>query len=163
MTDSFAAPAVPPTPPARVVAGVWLMIANIAVQVVGLVVSLANRNEIVDALVRSNKTGIDATTLRQTADTTAAASIAVGVIVIVLYALLALQVRRAKKWARTTTVVLAAFGLLYLLVALSPSTIAPMRIVDVVEFAMNVGILFVLAGSAVSAYFTQPPTLSEQT
>lgn len=144
--------------PTQVVTAVRLMLANAALQVISLILSIAFRDRIIDSFVRHSKTTVDAATLRASARSSVGVSIGISLVIIVLYLLLAMQVRKGKNWARITTIVFAALGVLAILSVLSPATIGVMKVVGLALFVVNVGIIVLLTRRPSSHYFKRVPT-----
>ncbi len=78
----------------------------------------------------------------------------VGLIFIVLYVRLALQVRKGKNWARIGKWVLAAFGVLSALGSLVQTAPVASRVLSLIAGLIDIAIIVLLAQKRSSAYFT---------
>jgi len=83
--------------------------------------------------------------------------IVVGIVVLALYVLLALQVRKGKNWARVVTWVLAGLGVLGVLVTLAGPGTAANKLVGLVSGVLDVGVIVLLASAASNAFFARRP------
>jgi len=141
--ESLGAPAPAGSAPRSTALAVRLMYLQVALSVVGLIVTLVSRDSLRSSISSRN------TTLSQSGlDTAVTAGIIVAVVVnlafIVLYLLLSRQVARGRNWARIVTVVLAAFSLLGGLTALAQSGVAVSRVLSVLSALIAVGLIVLL-------------------
>ena len=143
-------------PPRQVETAVRLMFAIVALQVVSFVASLGLRDQIIQQALAKNPAA-SAETVRAAARVGFSVGLGLGVVFIVLYGLLALQVRKGKNWARITTIVLAAIGLFSLFNVISPSTLAVLRLVGAIGFGLNLALILLLARRPASDYFKARP------
>jgi len=92
--------------------------------VLGLVVLFATKSSMKTQILKANPTA-DAAKLDTLLSAAVVVAAVVGLIFIVLYVRLALQVRKGKNWARIVTWVLAAFGVLSALGSLVQTAPSP--------------------------------------
>jgi UDP-N-acetylmuramyl pentapeptide phosphotransferase/UDP-N-acetylglucosamine-1-phosphate transferase len=143
-------------PPAQVNLAVRLMFVRAAVSVVSLVLLYTTRSSLRAALRKQNKSD-DAHQLNQLVSTAVGVSLVIGLIFIVLYVLLALQVRAGKNWARIVTFVLAGLGVLGLLASFARAEAGPTVVTGVIVGVIDLAIIYLLAQSASAGYFRRTP------
>ena len=80
----------------------------------------------------------------------------IGIIFLVLYVLLAIQVARGRNWARIVTWVISALGVIGLLGVLGESSAAS-KILGVVSGLLAIGIIILLAMAPSNQYFAAGP------
>lgn len=128
---------------------VKLMFARAALTVVGFLLSLTQQDALRTALHKASPS-VDVDAAVKTATTI---GIVVGLIFVVLYVLLALQVGKGKNWARIVTWVLAGLAVLGGLASLAGTDTALGKLVVVVILVLDIAIIVLLARPAASAYF----------
>ena len=104
-------PADPRNAPSTVQNAVRLMFGLAALGVIGLIIVFADKSALRTAIENANP-GDDKTQIDSAVNTGIAVGAVIGIVLIVLYVLLALQVRKGKNWARIVTWVLAGLGVL---------------------------------------------------
>lgn len=162
MSDPQQYGAMPPPPagyqqpkgpaPANVVLAVRLMLLGAAISALSLIVVFTAKDQFRDAIRKSN---IDATTshIDDLANTAIAIAAVVAAVILVLYVLLALQVRKGKNWARIVTWVFAGLGVLSALSALAQDQPTLDKVIGLVQGVLDVAIIVLLAQSRGQAYF----------
>ena len=80
----------------------------------------------------------------------------IGIILIVLYVLLALQVRKGKNWARIVTWVLAGLGALGGVTNLAQPQAALTKVIAGIELVLYVVLIVLLALKPSNDYFRKP-------
>jgi hypothetical protein len=140
------------TAPVDVVRAAQLMFARVAVGVVGALLTLSSANAIKDAIREANPSfSSDKVDSRYNA--IVVTSIALSVVIAVLYILLALQVRKGKNWARITTWVLSGLSVLFGLAGLLGTGTGLEKAVFVVGLLIDVAIIVLLARKPSNEYF----------
>jgi len=142
-----------PTPaavdPAPVKTAVTLMFARAALTILGFLVGLTQQDALRTAVRKANP-NVDVDAAVKTALTV---TIVLGIIFVVLYILLALQVRKGRNWARIVTWVVAGLGVLGGLASLAGTGTAIGKVLAVVVLVLDIAIIALLARPAASAYF----------
>ena len=103
------------TPPTEVQASFWCFIAAAVVVLVGGLLSLGARQQIVDTLRANNTGNLTADQLNQVASVTLTVLLVVAVIIAGLFVLFAFKVRAGRNWARITLAIIAILDLISLL------------------------------------------------
>lgn len=136
------AAALPPAPPS-VRNVVRLMFVRVAVSILSVILFFAFEHQLRDKIrdAHSGKTPADIDTILNAARVGA---IVGAVIFVVLYSLLALQVRKGKGWARIVTIVLAALGVLDILAAFASTATVETRVLGIVAGVIDLAILILL-------------------
>lgn len=143
------APAPMTSDPGPVRTAVNLMFVRAALTVVGFLLGLTQQDALRTALRKSNpNVDVDAAVR-----TGIIIGTVVGIILVVLYILLALQVRKGKNWARIVTWVLAGLAVVAGLAGLAGTAITLSKLVAVVTLILDIAIIVLLARPAASAYF----------
>ncbi len=140
----------PPPPP--VTMAVRLMFIQAALSVLGLIVLFATKNSLKSA-IRDNNPGYDSKQLDDAVNAGIAVGAVIGIIFIILYVLLALQVNKGKNWARIVTWVLAALGVLGVLVSFAQPEPAISRVLGIIGGIIDVAIIVLLAQKLSNAFF----------
>ena len=146
------APATAGAAPSSVRNAVTLMYVRAALGVVGIVILLATKDTLKKDLLKKNPTA-DAAKLDSLFNTAIAAGIVGAVVFLVLYVLLAMQVAKGKQWARIVTLVLAALGVLSMLVSFASTMPALSHVISVVSGLLDLAILVLLLTGGSGAYF----------
>jgi hypothetical protein len=142
-------------PPSSVVNATRLMFVSAALGVIGLIVLLASKSNLRDEIAKKNPS-YDAHKLDTVVNAAVAIGITFGVIFIVLYVLLALQVKKGKNWARIVTWVLAALGVLSALSSLAQTNTGGSRAASLVGGVVDLAIIVLLAQKPSNDYFRKP-------
>jgi hypothetical protein len=142
-------------PPSSVVNATRLMFVSAALGVIGLIVLLASKSNLRDQIAKKNP-DYDAHKLDTVVNAAVAIGITFGVIFIVLYVLLALQVKKGKNWARIVTWVLAALGVLSALSSLAQTNTGGSRAASLVGGVVDLAIIVLLAQKPSNDYFRKP-------
>ena len=101
----------PRNAPPTVRNAVRLMFVLAALGVIGLIIVFADKDALRTAVAKANPSD-DTTQIDNAVNTAVTVGAVIGIVLIVLYVLLALQVRKGKNWARIVTWVLAGLGVL---------------------------------------------------
>jgi hypothetical protein len=130
----------------------WASIAMIARTVLGVIATLvtfAQLNTIVDDAVRRRGLDVDRNAVR------AGATIGAifGLVVAVLFILLALQVRKGKNWARIVAIIFAALGTIGGLVSIANRYGAALTVLNLVNLALAIATLVLLLVKPSNDYF----------
>ncbi len=144
------APAGPP--PSSVVNATRLMFVSAALGLIGLIVLLASKSSLRDQIAKKNPT-YDAHKLDTVVNAAVAIGLVFGVIFIVLYVLLALQVQKGKSWARIVTWIIAALGVLSALASLAQTNTGGSRVTGLIGGVVDLVIIILLAQKASNDYF----------
>jgi hypothetical protein len=144
------APLGPPPPP--VANAVKLMLLRAALNLLELPLLFATKDSLRDQIRKANPAGSQSTLDRALTASLVAATV-VGLVFIVLYVLLALQVRKGKNWARIVTLVIAGLGVLSGLAAFVQPAAGLSRALGVVALVIDVAIIVLLAQRPSSQFF----------
>lgn len=138
--------------PAPVVTAARLMYASAALGILAIIVTLATKatlkKQILDRSPKLSGSQVD-TAL----NVAIAFSIIIGLVVAVLYVVLAMQMVKGKSWARIVTLVLAGLGVLFGLLSLVQPAPVASRILSVIGLLLDIAIIVFLTRPASSAYF----------
>lgn len=145
-----ATPAGPPPP--TVQNAVRLMFLRAALGVISLIVLFATKNSLKDAIRKANP-GYDTSKLDTAVNAGIVVAVVIGIIFIVLYVLLALQVRKGKNWARIVTWVLAGLGVLSGLSSLAQTGTGLNKILGIIGLLIDIAIIVFLALGPSNPYF----------
>lgn len=143
-------------PPPSVANAVKLMFLRAGLGLLGLLVTLATRGSLRDQLSRANPSS-DMAQLDSLVNAAITIGLISGVVFIALYVLLALQVRRAKSWARIVTLVLAGLTILGTLASLTQPTPGLSRALGLVVLLVDVAIVVLLVRRPSAEYFRPAP------
>lgn len=133
-------------PPPSVVNAVRLMIVGAALSAIGIIVLLTTKSSMRTAIAKKNPS-FDAHKLDTTVNAAIAISTVFGIIFLVLYVLLALQVRKGKNWARIVTMVITAIGVLSALASFAQPAPAISHIFGTVSGLIDLAIIVLLVQS----------------
>jgi hypothetical protein len=131
-----------------------MMFAVAALGVVNLIVLLATQKSVRSTLARQHPRWSDHQ-LTTTVHVIVAAGIVFGLVFLVLYVLLALQVRKGKNWARIVTFVLAGIGVLGLLASFARPAAGAGRVVSALSGLLDIGIIVLLTQPPSNVYFAR--------
>lgn len=139
-------------PPAQVTNAVKLMFVRATISVLGLLVVLLTRDSLRETLQRQNPAlgsgGLD------TAVTAAVGfSLVFGLVYLVLYVLLALQVQKGRSWARIVTLVLTGLSVLSGLYGLVAAAPALSKGIAVLTLVVDIGIFVLLVSKPAGEFF----------
>ena len=139
-------------PPPSVQNAVKLMFAGAALGVLGMVILWATKGTLQEQIQRSDPSmSFESVTAATNVALTVGS--AVLLVVVVLYLLLALQVRKDKGWARIVTLVLSGLGVLTGLASLAQTEPALSRAVSLAALVVDIGILVLLFQARSRDYF----------
>ena len=138
--------------PSSVVTAVRLMFAGAALSLVGFIVAISTKSTIRANIAKKNP-DFDAQKLNTAVNATIAIIVVFGAIIIVLFVLLALQVRKGKNWARIVTWVICGLGILSALGSLGQNVAAASRAVSLVSGVLDVAIVVLLLQKPSNAFF----------
>ncbi|MDQ2748089.1 MAG: hypothetical protein M3Y44_00915 [Actinomycetota bacterium] len=165
MSDPYAAGAYNPMPgepprgpvtrgpaPAPVGNAVRLMFVRAAMGVLSLIALLATKDTLRKEVLKKNS-GYSTQKLDDVVNAAVTIGIVIGLVFIVLYVLLALQVGKGKNWARIVTWVLAGLGVLSGLASFAQPEPALSRILGVIGLLIDIAIIVLLAQRPSNEYF----------
>jgi uncharacterized membrane-anchored protein len=154
MTDRFDVARGEAPPPVQ--NAVRLMFVRAALGVVGIIALLATKSALKKAILK-NTPSADAAKLDSLVNTALVVGAVIGIVFIVLYVLLALQVRKGRNWARIVTWVLAALGVLNALGSLAQPQPGFSRVVGLIAGLIDVAIIVFLLQRPSNEYFRRTP------
>jgi hypothetical protein len=143
-------------PPPSVVTAVRLMFVRAAVALIGAIVTFAMKNDLRSAIRDANPNASE-DRINTLYNTAIAVGIVVAAIFIVLYLLLALQVRKGKNWARIVTWIVAGFGVIDAFSSLAQTTTSATQTISIVVGVIDVAIIVMLSQRRSSYYFAKRP------
>ncbi|MCW2714775.1 MAG: hypothetical protein JWN88_1822 [Frankiales bacterium] len=147
----YSGPASAGPAPARVENAFKLMLARAALSLVGIVTAFATKDALTEQLQpEATTSNVDVDTLVTAALTVAAV---IGLILAVLYVLLALQVRKGKSWARIVTLVIAGLSILFGLFGLFGDAPAISKLLSVLILVIDIAIVAMLVDKKSAAFF----------
>ncbi|HZZ97475.1 MAG TPA: hypothetical protein VFE19_10680 [Jatrophihabitantaceae bacterium] len=138
--------------PAPVVNAVRLMFVSVALSVIGLIVVFTTKDQLRKA-IHDHDSGLTTKQVNDAVNIGLAIGAAIAIVLIVLYVLLAVQVRKAKQWARVVTWVLAGIGVLGSVSNLAQPDTALARILAVIQLVIYAAIIVLLALKPSNDYF----------
>jgi hypothetical protein len=141
-----------PAQPTTIVNAVWLMYARAALGLIGGVAGYSTRDTLKNKIVAEHPK-YDNAKVDQVLNASLVLGIAVGIIIAVLYVVLAIQIRNGKNWARIVTLVFAAFGLMSFPAVLAQIHTSLTLLVGALGALLNLGILVLLLLPPSNAYF----------
>jgi hypothetical protein len=145
----------PRSAPSTVQNAVRLMFVLAALGLIGLIVVFADQDALRKAIADKNP-GYDTHQLDTAVHTGVAIGAVIGIVLIVLYVLLALQVRKGKNWARIVTWVLAGLGVLGAITNLAQPQAAITKAIAGVELVLYAVLIVLLAMGPSNEYFRKP-------
>jgi hypothetical protein len=145
----------PRSAPSTVQNAVRLMFLLAALGLIGIIVVFAEKDALRTA-IRDANSGYDTTQIDNALNTAIAVGAVIGVILIVLYVLLALQVRKGKNWARIVTWVLAGLGVLGAFSNLAQPQAAITKVIAGIELVLYIVLIVLLAMKPSNEYFRKP-------
>ncbi len=150
-------PAAPAVAPASTHLAVNLMFVLAGLALLNLILAFVFRDQTRRAIATAN-TGFSQSQLDSAVTAAIAVGIVIGLVFLVLYVLLAFQVRKGKNWARIITVILAAFGILGGVSALVGSGSAVSTAVSITTAIIDIALIVLLFRRDSNAYFSRPRT-----
>ena len=145
----------PRNAPSTVQNAVRLMFVLAALGLIALIVVFADKSALRKAIEDANPS-YDTSQIDSAVNTAFAIGAVIGVILIVLYVLLALQVRKGKNWARIVTWVLSGLGALGAISNLAQPQAALTKVIAAVELVVYVVLIVLLAMKPSSDWFRKP-------
>lgn len=141
--ESLGAPGPVGPAPRSTALAVRLMYVQVALSVIGLIITLTSQDSL-RASIRVRNTTASASQLDSLVTIGLIVGVVINIVFVVLYLLLSRQVGRGRNWARVVTVVLAAFSVLGGLSALAQSGVALSRVLSVLGALVAVGLIVLL-------------------
>jgi hypothetical protein len=138
--------------PAPVRNAVRIMFVRTVLGVGEIVEAVATRSTLKAEILRKNPAS-DSTRLSRLFNPLFTALVVAFLMYLVVYALLALQVRQGRNWARVVTVVLGALAALFSLASLGETEPAPSHVLGPVNAALSVVVIVLLSLHQSSLYF----------
>lgn len=145
----------PRSAPSTVQNAVRLMFALVVLSLISLIVVFADKSALRDAIEKHNP-GFDSSQVDTALNTAVAVGAVIGIVLMVLYVLLALQVRKGKNWARIVTWVLSGLGVLGSISNLAQPEAALTKVIAVIELVVDVAVIVLLAMRPSNEYFRKP-------
>ena len=136
-----------PVPPA-VRNAVWLMLARVTISVAAIIVLITTRGTFRRRYLEHNP---DAS--KSAVNTALTSGIVFGIVVLLFYAFLALQVWRGVSWARIVTWVIAGLGILGALLSLDQPDTTASRVLGSISGLLDVAVVVLLALPESNRYF----------
>ncbi len=150
--ESRPVPAGPPPP--SVVTAVRLMFVRAGVALIGAIVTFSMKTQLRNAIRDANPNS-STHRINMLYNSAIAVGIVVAGIFIVLYVLLALQVRKGKNWARIITWILAALGVIDAIGSLAQTTTSASQTIAIIVGVIDVAIIVMLSQRQSSFYFNK--------
>ncbi len=138
--------------PGSVLNAVGVMFARAALGVVNIIVLLATKNTLKHEILKKHPS-YDPSKLTTVLNAAIGVGVVVAIIFLVLYVLMALQVRNGKNWARIVALILAGLGVLGVLAIQVQTQTAPTRVVSVISGVLDLLIIVFLTQRASSEFF----------
>ena len=149
------APAVQGPPPATVTNAVWAILLRVAFSLVGIVVVLATQDSLRAQLLKAGPT-LTSATLDTAVTVAVAMSIALGIVVAILWGLLAFFIRKGKNWARITMWVFAGLNVVSVPFTLAQGATGLNVALSLINLVLDVAIIVLLARRPSSEFFRRP-------
>jgi len=146
-------PAVAGPAPATVVNAVRLMFVRSGPGVIGVIVAILTRATLKRDILRRNPTA-DPVRLNSLLNVAIITAVVIGIIYLVLYVLLALQVQKGKNWARIVTFVFAGLGVLGGLLTFAQTAPALSHLISVLAAVIDAAVIVFLALGPSNQYFS---------
>jgi hypothetical protein len=140
------------SPPSSVTSAVTLMYVRAAIALVGVILVLTTKNTLRKDILKHNPTA-DRARLDTLVNSAITLSIVFALIFLVLYVLLAMQVRKGKNWARIVTWVFAGLGVIGSLGSLFQVAAPLSHVVSVVTGILDLAVIVLLAQQPSNDYF----------
>lgn len=137
--------------PSSVENAVRLMLVNAAIGLIGVIVLFATKDSLRKQILKNTPTATDSTV--NAAITVGAV---IGIVFLVLYILLAMQVRKGKNWARIVTWVFAGLGVLSALTSLAGNSTTSSRVLSLIQGLIDLAIIILLAQRPSNDFFRRP-------
>jgi hypothetical protein len=151
-----AGPVVQGPAPAPVENAFRALLAQAALSVVSLVVTLATAGQIKDQIRDADPT-MDTTLVDTAANVAITFAVVVGVLGLFLWLLLAFKVRAGKSWARIVTFVFAGLGLVLGLFSFAQPASAISRVVLLLSLVISAAVIWFLTRKESAEYFVKRP------
>lgn len=145
----------PRNAPSTVQNAVRLMFGLVVLSAISLIVVFVDKDALRTAIEKADP-GYDSSQLDHAVNIGIAVGAVVGIIFIVLYVLLALQVRKGKNWARVVTWVLSGLGILGSLGNLAQPQAALTKVIAGIDLVVYIVLIVLLAMKASNDYFRKP-------
>lgn len=138
--------------PRSVTNAVGLMFLIAALSAFSLIFLLADRSAVKDAISRHDHSLSNAE-INDRTSTAVVTGVVIGIILLVLFVLLALQVRKGKNWARIVTWIFSGLAVIGAVVNIFSPNPFLAKIISAINVAAYLGVIIFLAAGASSAYF----------
>ncbi|HEX3336866.1 MAG TPA: hypothetical protein VHS54_10430 [Jatrophihabitans sp.] len=138
--------------PASVENAVRLMFVTALFSLIGVIVTLATKDDLRKRLLAANP-GSDQAHLDNLVNGAITIAIVVSVVLLALYVALAFQVRKGKNWARIVTWVFAGLGVLGALLSFAGTATTLSRLLSIIQGVIDVAIIVLLAKTESNRYF----------
>lgn len=144
-----------PEPPEPVHNAYRLMLVRAAMSLVGILATFSQRDTLRRQIIENNPS-FSAEKIDQALTIGLTVAVVVGLIFLVLYVLLAKQVRKGASWARVVTFVLAGLGILSGLIGLAGDAPGLNKALALVGVALDASIVWLLTRQPSREYFNPP-------
>ena len=141
--------------PTSVVTAVRLMFVGAALTLLGFIVTISTKSTIRANIAKKNP-DFDAQKLNTAVNATIGIIAVFGIIIVVLFILLALQVRKGKNWARIVTWVICGLGIISALASLGQTVAAASRVVSLIGGLLDIAIVLLLLQKPSNEFFKPP-------
>ena len=131
------------------------MFVGAALTLVGFIVAISTKSTIRANIAKKNP-DFDAQKLNTAVNATIGIIAVFGIIIVVLFVLLALQVRKGKNWARIVTWVICGLGIISALASLGQTVAAASRVVSLIGGLLDVAIVLLLLQKPSNEFFKPP-------
>ena len=145
----------PRNAPPTVQNAVRLMFGLAVLSLIALIVVFADKSSLRKAIEDANPS-YDSSQIDTAVNTAFAVGAVIGIVLVVLYVLLALQVRKGKNWARIVTWVLSGLGALGAISNLAQPQPALTKVIAAIELVAYVVLIVLLAMKPSSEWFRKP-------
>ena len=142
--------------PSSVENAVRLMFGVAALSLISTIVAFATKSDLKKRIEQANP-DVSSSRLDSLLNTAFTIGLLIGVVFLVLYILLAFQVRAGKNWARIVTWVFAGLGVLGTLSVLSGTETPLSRVFSLISGVLDIVIIVLLAQGSSGRYFKPRP------
>ncbi len=138
--------------PAPVLTAVKLMFVRAVLGLLSLLTLFATKSSLKAQILKANPTA-DTSKIDTLLSAAIGVSVVIGLVFVVLYVLLALQVRNGRNWARIVTWVVAGLGVLSGLASMMQPAPALTRVLTLIAVVLDIAVIVLLAQRPSGAYF----------
>lgn len=142
--------------PPSVENAVRLMFVVAALSLISTIVAFATKNQLKDRIEKANP-DVSSARIDSLLNTAFTVGLLIGLVFLVLYVLLAFQVRAGKNWARIVTWIFAGLGVIGALSSLASTETPLSRVFSLISGIIDIVIIVLLAQGASNRYFKPRP------